>query len=171
MPAFTDVSDFLTEVNGEPLDLPVRGRVFRFSGSPPMAQVAELREVQRKLTAQAKGEIPATTVVIPSEDEFYDRLIAEQAEQMAAAGVTDAEKAHVALTVLIYYTQGAAAAERYWSGQIHKAAREANQGEAKPTGKTTTASPKATRPSTGGTPTTKSSRSSRPTSAATTESN
>jgi hypothetical protein len=170
VPAFSDVSDFLAEVNGEPLDLPVRGKVFRFSGSPPFAQVAELREIQRKLDAQRRGEIPADTVVVPSEDEFYERLIAEQAEQMAAAGVTTAEKGHVALTILVYYTQGADAAERYWTGTAHKEARERLSGEAAPTG-TTTAPPKAKRrPSDGGTPTTASGRSSKPTSPAATAS-
>ena len=170
MPAFTDVTDFLTEVNGETLDLPLRGQVFRFAGSPPFAQVAELREIQRLLDSQRRGDIPPDTVVVPREDEFYDRLLGDQLPAMAAAGVTDAEKAHVALTVLIYYTQGAGPAERYWSGALHRAAKAAAPGEATPTG-TTTASPKAEPPSDGGKRSTKSSRSSKPTSATTTASN
>lgn len=130
MPTFPINADFLAEVNGEPLELPLRGHVFSFPGSPPTSQVAELREIQRKLDAQMRGEIPADTVVVPREDEFYNRLLGEQLPAMGAAGVTDAEKAHAAITVLIFYTQGVIAAGRYWSGQIQRTLRERAQGNA-----------------------------------------
>lgn len=127
VPTFPVNDEFLAEVNGEPLDLPLRGHVFSFPGSPPTSQVAELREIQRKLDAQMRGEIPANTVVVPREDEFYNRLLGEQLPAMGAAGVTEAEKAHAAITVLIFYTQGVVAAGRYWSGQIQRALRERTQ--------------------------------------------
>lgn len=171
MPAFSDVTDFLAEVNGEPLELPLRGQVYRFSGSPPIAEALTLREIQRKMYAQARGDIPAETVVVPSEAEFYDRLLGDQLPLMIQNGVTDAEKDHLALTVLMYYLQGSDAAEKHWTGELARKAREAAQGEATPTGKTTTASPKASQPSRGGTRSTKSGPSSKQTSAASTASN
>lgn len=144
MPTFPAPNpDFLAEINGEPLELPFRGHVFSFPGSPPASQVAELREIRQKLDAQMRGEIPADTVVVPREDEFYNRLLGEQLPAMGAAGVTEAEKAHAAITVLIFYTQGAGAAVQYWTGSIQQAlqkrAQENPQEDPKPAPKRPTA--------------------------------
>ena len=174
MPTFGDASDFLAEVNGEPLTLPLRGHMFVFSGTPSMAQGARLRPLQKQMADQLarrlRGEQVADELAVPDDEEFYDSLLGNQLAPMADAGCTDAEKTHVALTVLMYYLYGSQVAERHWTGALAKM-QQADQGEAQPT-RTTTATSKATkaRPSRGGTPTTRSSRSSKRTSTPSTES-
>ena len=176
MPTFSDNSDWLAEVNGEPLELPLRGRVFRFSGSPTIAQGVRLKQIQtdmrEAMARHLRGEVGADAVAVPDDQQFYDELLGDQLAAMTEAGCTDAEKNHVAVTVLVYYLQGAQMAELHWTGKLHKTAEDIASGEAKPTGTTKTATPKAkAQPSRGGTPTTRRSPSSKRTSRPTTASN
>jgi hypothetical protein len=161
VPAFPDNTDFIAEVNGETIDLPLRGKVFRFSGSPSLAEGAQLLEMRRKIEAVAKGELPPETIVIDDQRALYVRLIGDQYDALTAAGVTEAELALIGSTLLNSYLYGYEAGVQTWTGALQK--RMAEQGEAAPTG-TTTAPPKAKQPSRGGTPTSGSSRSSKRTS-------
>jgi hypothetical protein len=171
VPDFPDNSDFLAEVRKETINLPVRGKAFRFAGAPSLAEGMELMEMRRKVLAVTRGELPATTVVIDDYRALYIRLCGDQYDALVAHGIDEDELNLIGATLLNTYLYGADTGVRTWTGELQKKAPEL--GEAKPTGTTKTATPKASKkPSPGGPRTTRRSRSSKATSptAASTES-
>ena len=169
MPDFPDNADFIAEVQKETINLPVRGKVFRFSGSLSLREGAELHEMRRKMIAAARGEIPRDTVLVEDQRGLWVRLCGDQYDALVAHGINEAELNLIGATLLNTYLYGTETGMKTWTGALQKQA--AALGEAKPTGTTKTATSKATKkPSTGGPRTSSSSRSSKRTSATTTKS-
>ena len=162
MPDFPDNSDFLAEVRKETINLPVRGKVFRFSGAPSLAEGAELHEMRRKVLAVTRGELPADTIVIEDSRALYIRLCGDQYDALVQHGIDEDELNLIGATLLNTYLYGTETGVRTWTGELQKQAAEL--GEAKPTGTTRTATPKASKPSRGGPRTTRRSPSSKRTS-------
>jgi hypothetical protein len=117
--AFRDLSEFLTV---ETLDLPIRGKVYRFPGEISARSWLLVQRVgeqfQAAARAKAKGEdySPEAEVL---DDTSYAELSAELFggvdAEMAADGLTSAHVKLAFATLLAYHLSGRDAAEAVWN--------------------------------------------------------
>ena len=146
---FPDLSAFKSEVDGDTLDLPIRGVVYHFSKSIPMRLGLALTEAREQTQAIAKAvkegaepEVPAALANL-SETEVMRALVGDQWDRMLDDGVRTDEFRHVYLTLFTWHMSNEDAAMRVWTGQV-------GEGDARPparsASKARTTSPRSSTP-------------------------
>lgn len=139
--AFRDLDEFLVI---EPVQLPIRGKVYSFPGSVSAKTGLFL---QRAAVLSGTPDVDPDTVLIPDEmeDDLFDELLGDAQQEMIDDRLTSAHIRHVFDTLVVFHMAGREAAEAVWE--------DTGQGEAKgPSGASSaTASRTPTRASSAGT--------------------
>lgn len=144
MPAgqFADLSDFVGEVDGDPIVLPVRGVAFTFPGSPSIADGLRIRTLRKEYeqtsaarlawvrdaqaAEKAGSEIPpapnlAGQVLLDDDQEaaMYRRFIPDlEFARMEEHAVTIAEYKRIGETLFACYMYGTDVARLTWDGTL-----------------------------------------------------
>lgn len=143
MPTFPELRALRSEVDAEPIVLPIRGVEFRFSRSIPMRTglaLAEAQVVAKQVSAAlAEGREPddlgAPAFRGITEDQAMRDLIGDQWQPLLDAGCTAAEVRHVYLTLFTWHMAGEAAAELVWTEGLP-------EGDARPPVRSSSAAPR-----------------------------
>ncbi len=129
MSAFPELSALKSEVDGDTLDLPIRGVTYHFSKSIPIRlgmALAEAREQTRAIVdavnADTEPEVPAALQGI-TEEEMKRALIGDQWQRMLDNDVTTVEFDRVYFTLFAWHMAGEAPALAVWTDKVGGDAR------------------------------------------------
>lgn len=139
MTTFPQISRFEREIVGRTIDLPLRGKVYKFPANVSVdlgLKFTVLREETFKLKAAADAGIEyevderARELIDESGESFHDiyfQVIGEERRaELEADGVTWAEIVHIGQTLMFYHTAGPEVALLVWQSY------EADEADARP---------------------------------------
>lgn len=117
MSTFPELRAFRSEVDGDPLVLPIRGTEYAFSKSIPMRAGIMLVEAQAIVkSAAAEGREPDEQPFTAADEQQLRRdLIGDQWDRLLADGVHAAEVEHVYRTLVTWHLSGEDAARLVWT--------------------------------------------------------
>lgn len=115
---FRDLDEFLTE---QPIELPIRGKVYRFPGSIPartgllLQRLAAAAARAPEGTDQTAATEMAAEVLSDSEElDLRAEVMGDAEAEMADDGLSTAHTAHVFRTLMVWHMVGQGAAEKAW---------------------------------------------------------
>ncbi|ACU35582.1 DUF7426 family protein [Actinosynnema mirum] len=121
MPTFPDLATFRSEMEGEPLVLPVNGVTYSFPASIPARTALALvtaRAIAQRVTA---GEMVDPAEIASNEahaGQVLDDLLAPELDRMLANGLTQTDLNAVGETLMAWHMGGADMALNRWQGKL-----------------------------------------------------
>jgi hypothetical protein len=146
--AFRDLDEFLVD---QPIELPIRGKNYRFPGSISARTGLLLQRMGAKADeARRAGQGPAELASAAMDAEVLDdeteldlrrELMGDTEAEMARDGLTTAHTGHVFRTLIVWHMAGEEAALAAWTalGNVQAPNREARRKASKASGTTSPA--------------------------------
>jgi hypothetical protein len=134
---FRDLDEFLVD---EPIELPIRGKTYRFPGSVSArtglllqrmgASADQARRAGKSGTAAASDVFDAELLDDDTESDLRREIMGDAEAKMAKDGLTTAHTEHVFRTLIVWHMAGEDAALLAWErlGNVQAPNREARRG-------------------------------------------